>query len=118
MTLVLAFLKIRLKIKLFLPPPKKNHKTFNRWRLFPQTLLTTPSHCRFLDRRLPVATTYGYLYTSQKNISPKVICQKNISLNVLLPELTIVRNHTCQNEHLPEITSARMNTCLKLHLPE
>ena len=59
-----------------------------------------------------------YRYTSQKNISPKIICQKNISLKVLFPELTFVRNHTCQNEHLPEITSARMNTCLKLHLPE
>ena len=60
----------------------------------------------------------GYPYTSQKNISPKIICQKNISLNILFPELTFVRNHTCQNEHLPEITSARMNICLKLHLPE
>ena len=82
----------------------------------------------------------GYPYTSQKNISqkiiwlknisPKIICQKNISLNVLFPELTIVRNYTCQNEHLPkwtqmntvrnnnEITPGRMNTCLKLHLPE
>ena len=59
-----------------------------------------------------------YPYTSQKNISPKIICQKNISLNFLFPELTFVRNHTCQNEHLPEITSARMNICLKLHLPE
>ena len=26
-----------------------------------------------------------YPYTSQKNISPKIICQKNISLNVLFP---------------------------------
>ena len=59
-----------------------------------------------------------YPYTSQKNISPKIICQKNISLNFLFPELTFVRNHTCQNEHLPKTTSARMNTCLKLHLPE
>ena len=61
---------------------------------------------------------YGYPYTSQKNISPKIICQKNISLNVLFPELTFSRNHTRQKEHLPEIASARMNTCQKLHLPE
>ena len=59
-----------------------------------------------------------YSYTSQKNISPKIICQKNISLNIIFPELTFVRNDTCQNEHFPEITSARMNTCLKLHLPK
>ena len=59
-----------------------------------------------------------YPYTSQKNISPKIICQKSIFLNVLFPELTFVRNDACQNKHLPEITSARMNTCLKLHLPE
>ena len=60
-----------------------------------------------------------YPYSSQqKNISPKTICQKNISLNVLFPELTFVRNHACQNEHLPEVTSARMNTCLIVHLPE
>ena len=65
-----------------------------------------------------LASQKGYPYTSQKNIFPKIICQKNISLNVLFPELTFVKNHTCQNEHLPEITSARMNTCLKLHLPE
>ena len=59
-----------------------------------------------------------YPYTSQKNISPKIICQKNISLNILFPELTFVRNHTCQNEHLPEITSARINIFLNVHLPE
>ena len=59
-----------------------------------------------------------YPYTSQKNISPKIICQKNISMNVLFPEITLVRNHACQNEHLLEITSARMNTGQKLHLPE
>ena len=65
-----------------------------------------------------INTISRYPYTSQKNISPKIICQKNISLNFLFPELTFVRNHTCQNEHLPEITSARMNIWLKLHLPE
>ena len=63
-------------------------------------------------------TKTGYPYTSQKNIFPKIICQKNISLNVLFPKLTIVRNHTCQNEHLPEITSTRMNNCPKFHFPE
>ena len=65
-----------------------------------------------------LAARCGILTPRRKSISPKIIYQKNISLNVLFPELRLVRNHTCKNEHLPEITSARMNTCLKLHLPE
>ena len=85
-------------------------------------------HRRFCLRCSYVATAHmmqffyfyflGYRYTSQKNISPKTICQKSIFLNVLFPELTIVRNHTCLNEHLPEITFARINKCPKLHFPE
>ena len=67
-----------------------------------------PSDINLRGEDLLAYCVSGYPYTSQKNIS----------LNVLFPELTFVRNDTCQNEHLPEITSARMNTCLKLHLPE
>ena len=89
--------------------PNKTKKGFHK---FLQGLWRAPR------RKKTVMTFARYPYTSQKNISPKIICQKNIFLNFLFPELTFVRNHTCQNEHLPEITSARMNICLKLHLPE
>ena len=87
---------------------KKHDKIHNTKLLFILTSDLTPIKS-WLKR---------YPYTLQKNVSPKIICQKNISLNVLFPELTFVGNHTCQNEHLPEITSARMNTCLNVHLPE
>ena len=49
-----------------------------------------------LNSRLTGSKKEGYPYTSQKNIS----------LNVLFPELTFVRKDICLNEHLPEITSA------------
>ena len=90
---------------------KKRHQMCNNHKIILY-------YCQYNTQQIIVTSFAWYPYTSQKNISLKIICQKNISLNFLFPELTFVRNHICQNEHLPENTSARINICLKLHLPE
>ena len=82
---------------------------------------------------LVLVSKLGYLYTSQKNIFPKVFSQKNIFLNVLFPEHFPERSWTSQknifpkvfsqkniflNVLFPELTFVSNHICQKSYLPE